>query len=110
IGYYVYRNGVQAANVSTTSYADTGLVAATTYSYAIAAYDAAGNASAQSSIVSATTPPPTAPYSGTPVVVPGTFEAENFDLGGEGVAYHDNVKGNVGGQYRVNEDVDIVVS
>src|SRR5439155_12230857 len=31
-------------------------------------------------------------------------------LGGEGVAYHDNVKGNAGGQYRVSEDVDIIVS
>jgi chitodextrinase len=54
-GYYVSRNGVQIANVSTTSYSDAGLVAATTYSYAIAAYDAAGNGSAQSAAVSATT-------------------------------------------------------
>jgi chitodextrinase len=55
-GYYVFRNGVQIANVSANSYSDTGLVAATTYSYTIAAYDAAGNASAQSGAVSATTP------------------------------------------------------
>src|SRR5258706_575822 len=50
------------------------------------------------------------PFSGTPIAVPGTFEAENFDLGGEGVAYHDNVPGNAGGQYRLNEDVDIILS
>src|SRR5438552_937738 len=50
------------------------------------------------------------PYSGVPIAIPGTFEAENFDLGGEGVAYHDNVKGNAGGQYRTSEDVDIIVS
>src|SRR6266508_4776563 len=50
------------------------------------------------------------PFSGTPIAVPGSFEAENFDLGGEGVAYHDNVPGNAGGQYRPNEDVDIIVS
>ena len=50
------------------------------------------------------------PYSGTPIAVPATFEAENFDRGGEGVAYHDNVKGNAGGQYRTSEDVDIIVS
>src|SRR5712692_10062170 len=50
------------------------------------------------------------PFSGTPIAVPGAFEAENFDLGGEGVAYHDNTKGNQGGQYRLNEDVDIVLS
>ena len=50
------------------------------------------------------------PYTGTPVAVPATIEAENFDRGGEGVAYHDNVRGNAGGQYRTSEDVDIVVS
>src|SRR5205809_1031758 len=113
-GYIVRRNGVQIATPATTSYADTGLSAATTYSYAVAAYDAAGNVSAQSSAVSSTTPPqppsqPT-PFPGTPIAIPGTFEAENFDLGGEGVAYHDNVPGNAGGQYRLSEDVDIIVS
>lgn len=40
------------------------------------------------------------------VVLPGTIEAENFDNGGEGVAYHDLSPGNSGGQYRVT-DVDI---
>src|SRR6266446_549695 len=50
------------------------------------------------------------PFSGIPVAVPGSFEAENFDLGGEGVAYHDNVPGNAGGQYRLSEDVDIILS
>jgi len=54
--------------------------------------------------------PLSTPYSGTPIAVPGTFEAENFDLGGEGVAYHDNTPGNQGGQYRLNEDVDIILS
>ena len=52
----------------------------------------------------------TSPYSGTPIQVPGTFEAENFDIGGEGISYHDNVAGNVGGQFRPGEDVDIVAS
>src|SRR5712692_6727644 len=53
---------------------------------------------------------PSTPFTGTPIAIPGSFEAENFDLGGEGVAYHDNVPGNAGGQYRPNEDVDIIVS
>jgi chitodextrinase len=109
-GYQVYRNGIRVAAVSGTTYSDAGLSPATTYSYAIAAYDAAGNVSAQSSSVSAATPPGPIPYSGTPIVVPGTFEAENFDVGGEGFGYHDNVKGNAGGQYRVSEDVDIALS
>ncbi|MGH6622245.1 MAG: carbohydrate-binding protein, partial [Alphaproteobacteria bacterium] len=55
------------------------------------------------------TPPPV-PYSGTPIALPATWEAENFDLGGEGVAYHDRTSGNAGGQYRLKEDVDIIVS
>jgi len=50
------------------------------------------------------------PYSGTPIVVPASFPAENFDRGGQGVAYHDTTKGNAGGQYRPNEDVDIIQS
>lgn len=33
-------------------------------------------------------------YGGTPVSLPGTVEAENFDEGGEGVAYHDLTAGN----------------
>src|SRR4029077_17879007 len=54
--------------------------------------------------------PVSTPYFGTPIAVPGSFEAENFDLGGEGVAYHDNTPGNQGWQYRLTEDVDIILS
>ena len=45
----------------------------------------------------------------TPLValnLPGRIEAEDFDLGGEGVAYHDTTAGNVKEEYRA-EDVDI---
>src|SRR6266850_1640371 len=56
-GYILLRNGVQVATPATTTYADTGLSAATTYSYTVAARDAAGNISADSTSVSVTTPP-----------------------------------------------------
>ena len=46
------------------------------------------------------------PY-GSIMHIPGTKEAENFDLGGEGMAYHDTDTINTGGQYRPNEGVDI---
>src|SRR6266705_2412970 len=113
-GYRVYRNGTLAASPTGTSVSITGLSASTTYSFTVSAVDAAGNASALSAPLSATTPGtggtiPT-PYTGTPIAVPGSFEAENFDLGGEGVAYHDNTPGNQGGNYRLTEDVDIIVS
>ncbi|NQT24340.1 carbohydrate-binding protein [candidate division KSB1 bacterium] len=49
-----------------------------------------------------------APYGGTPVPIPGTIEAEDYDTGGEGLAYHDADVGNSGSQYR-SEDVDIEV-
>src|SRR5690242_17504633 len=41
------------------------------------------------------------------ISLPGQFEAENFDNGGEGVAYHDVEAANLGGQYRPTEGVDI---
>jgi hypothetical protein len=40
------------------------------------------------------------PYSGSAVTMPGKVEAENFDNGGEGVAYHDSDTTNSGGAYR----------
>ncbi|SMD32771.1 Por secretion system C-terminal sorting domain-containing protein [Reichenbachiella faecimaris] len=51
--------------------------------------------------------PTQSPYSGTPISLPGTVEVENFDHGGEGVAYHDTNTANDGGQYRTGEGVDI---
>jgi chitodextrinase len=54
-GYKVYRNGIQIASPLTSSYSNTGLTASTQYTYTVSAYDAAGNTSAQSSSVSATT-------------------------------------------------------
>ncbi|HES59306.1 MAG TPA: carbohydrate-binding protein, partial [Caldithrix sp.] len=40
------------------------------------------------------------PYNGTPTVIPGQIEAEDFDNGGEGVAFHDTDDTNEGGVYR----------
>ncbi len=40
---------------------------------------------------------------------PTRIEAEDFDNGGEGVAYHDVDPGNNGGQYRIAEGVDVEV-
>src|SRR4051812_24216243 len=51
----------------------------------------------------AVTAPPTgtqAPYSSNPATLPGTIEVENYDRGGEGVAFHDVDAVNLGGAYR----------
>ncbi|HEY3579821.1 MAG TPA: Ig-like domain-containing protein, partial [Pyrinomonadaceae bacterium] len=46
------------------------------------------------------------PYGGTATALPGTIPAENFDNGGEGIAYHDTTIANEGGAYR-SEGVDL---
>src|SRR3954447_15959103 len=48
------------------------------------------------------------PYSGSPVSLPGTVQAENFDWGGEGVAEHDTTSANLGGAtFRGTTNVDL---
>ena len=54
-GYEVYRNNARVATVTTLSYGDAGLAAATQYIYTVRAIDAAGDVSEFSSAVSATT-------------------------------------------------------
>ncbi len=48
-------------------------------------------------------------YYGDPFVLPTRIEAEDFDVGGEGVAYHDADAGNSGGRYRTDEGVDLEI-
>jgi len=48
-----------------------------------------------------------APYGGEPVGLPGTIEAEDYDVGGEGLTYHDTESANLGGAYRTSEGVDL---
>jgi hypothetical protein len=68
-GYHIYRNGAAIATTQVTHYNDSVLQPDTTYLYSVSAYDAAGNVSAKSSPVSATTlaeaqttPPPDIRY------------------------------------------------
>ena len=54
------------------------------------------------------TPPPTgeAPYGGTPAAVPGTVQAENYDTGGQGVAYNVTSVNGTANSYR-SDGVDL---
>ncbi|MEP2936627.1 MAG: M4 family metallopeptidase [Gilvibacter sp.] len=54
-GYEVFENGVSLGVVSTSGAVVSGLTPATTYTYTVAAYDAAGNTSAQSAGLDVTT-------------------------------------------------------
>ena len=56
-GYQIFRNGAIVSTAPGTTFTDTGLSPATTYSYTVRARDAAGNISAASTAVSATTQP-----------------------------------------------------
>lgn len=55
--------------------------------------------------------PTSTPYpNGVPQAVPGTIQAEHFDYGGEGLAFHDADTQNLGYVFRVYEGVDIANS
>lgn len=47
------------------------------------------------------------PAGTAPRAIPGKIEIEDFDSGGEGIAYHDESTANQGNQYRTNEGVDL---
>ncbi len=55
-GYRIFRNGEPIGTTSGTTYADSGLKAGTAYVYTVAAFDGAGNVSAQSAPANITTP------------------------------------------------------
>ena len=75
-GYHLYRNGIQIANTTSTSYRDTGLATTTMYTYAVEAYDAAGNLSTQSTIQAETL--------ATNPMIPATTTAASAGAGSAG--------------------------
>jgi|GEM_PF-6804254 len=114
-GYDVYRstlNDYTTASLlgssATTSYDDTTAIAGTPYYYWVKAKNAAGASGHSSSDVGTRAIGPTqTPYLGLPFAVGATIQAEDFDNGGQGVAYHDVDAANLGGKYRTTEGVDI---
>jgi hypothetical protein len=65
-GYVLFRDGLPIATTTQTSYSDVGLVASTTYSYFVRAFDPSLNYSSSSNIITITTPAnPTPPTSGS---------------------------------------------
>jgi chitodextrinase len=76
--YRLYRDGVLAATVTSTTYQNTGLSPSATYSYRVEAVDATGNASGLSAAVAVSTPsapdttPPAMPPNLTAIAVSDT--------------------------------------
>jgi hypothetical protein len=83
-GYHVYRDNVQIATTTGTTYSDTGLTASTTYAYYITSFDSFFNFSASSSVATGTTlsPPPPTPTT-TPTTDGPTFGSRIRALSGE---------------------------
>ncbi len=52
---------------------------------------------------------PRYPYGGQPRAIPGRVEAEEFDVGCDGMTYHDTEAGNSGLVFRPNVDADIAL-
>jgi Carbohydrate binding module (family 6)/PLD-like domain len=91
------------------TYTVTNLLPGTTYYWRIVGKTWAllTNSGSTWSFTTAGTAPGLTPWGNTPAAIPGTFEAENFDLGGPNLAYSDTTPGNTGAVYRPSEDVDI---
>jgi hypothetical protein len=89
-----------------TSYTDAGLDRANFYSYRVKARKASGS---KNETEWSGTGSVSAPYGGVPRTIPGQIEFEDYDIGGEGVAYHDIDAQNWGGAYRLEEGVDVEI-
>ena len=92
--------------------ASTGLISGTpttagTYTTAVSATNAGGTDTKQVTITINPATVPQSPYGGVAANIPGKIEAENYDLGGQGIAYNDIDASNSGGQYRTTEGVDV---
>lgn len=61
----------------------------------------------QFSLTSVSTSPPSGQSPYATHNIPGVIQVEDFDNGGQGVAYNDTNTGNTGGTYRAAEGVDI---
>lgn len=98
-GYRVYRDDVLVGATSETSFTSTGLRPLTSYRFQVVAYDAAGNVSAPSNSVTATTDPSPTPTPSVTITSPAdgstvgpdfmiTFTLQNWTLQEGGTHLH----------------------
>lgn len=76
--------------------------------YVVTSVDSNGNESAASREVCSVVA--SQPFGGAPWTVPATIQCEDFDTGGQGIAYNDLTTGNAEAFYRPAEDVDIATT
>lgn len=102
-------NFVQIAELpfDATTYTDVNVVSGNTYTYRMYTTRADGTLLHGYPTRISITATVQAPFSGVPIDIPGEVEAEDYDIGGEGLAYHDNEAANIPNGYRMDEGVDI---
>ncbi|GAB3680641.1 hypothetical protein GCM10028857_03640 [Salinarchaeum chitinilyticum] len=112
--YNVYVDGAFETTSSSTTATITGLSADTAYTFTVTADDGNGTQSPESNALTASTDPGDGgggtgqqPYPGSPHAVPGRVQAQEYDTGGQGVAYNDTTSTNQGGAFRTGESVDV---
>lgn len=88
-------------------FTDTGLAWGIEYWYRIRAIDLADEPKLLAPARAVTPARPRAPFLGAAHQIPGVIEAEQFDFGGEGVAFSETDVSNIPGDYRIHEAVDI---
>jgi len=78
-----------------------------TFNFTVRAANAHGNdTKSYAHVIESYVPPTQGAYGGAPRAIPGRIQAEDYDVGGEGVAYHDLVATNELSEYRT-DDVDV---
>lgn len=99
-GYLVFRDGVQVATPTGTTFSDSGLTAGATYAYTVKAVDAAGNASAASAPLPVTTVPPDS----TPPSVPTGLAATGTTRVATTISWTASTDDEAMGSYQVFRD------
>ena len=103
-----FFNGTQSLGIVNNAPFTVAITNATAGTYTLTAV-AKDNGGAQttSEKITVTVTVSQGPFGGTAHAIPGTIEAEKFDVGGEGVAFHETTTTNQGGTTYRTEPVDI---
>ncbi|HYE08388.1 MAG TPA: RICIN domain-containing protein [Planctomycetota bacterium] len=101
------RNGTPIAGATAASYTTPATLSGDDGAlFSVVVANAVGAATSADARLTVIRPPERRPFGGTPRAVPGRVQAEDFDEGGEGIAYHDATATNSGRGYRAT-GVDI---
>lgn len=99
--------GIATLSPDAASYNDLGLRPGRTYSYRVVTLSSSPADMYSYPVKVNIIPKNRSTYNDVPFAVPGTIEAEDYDIGGEGLTFHDTDPANIPGAYRPSEAVDI---